>query len=248
MNGELNHASVRDLLGAYALDAVDADERTAVELHMRYCLPCRAEVADHLAVAGLLTSAWLPAPDGVWDRIVGSLEEAPPALGLPGVIPIDRRSRGMGYRAAAAVAVVAAGVIGVLGAKLVDTDRQLDDLAVVLGADELQRAAIAAAADPGARLVSLRSGDSRLTADAVLLADGTGYLMANNLPSLPPDRTYQLWAVVGDDAVSVGVLGPTPARAAFKAAGDVSALAITEEVAGGVVSSRHPPSLVGVVA
>jgi hypothetical protein len=95
--------------------------------------------------------------------------------------------------------------------------------------------------------VALRSNDGRLSAEAVLLPDGTGYLVRSNLPPLPNSRTYQLWAVHGGTTVSVGVLGPTPEPMAFRAAGDISALAITEEVAGGVVSTREPPLVLGMV-
>ena len=86
------------------------------------------------------------------------------------------------------------------------------------------------------------------SAEAVLLPDGTGYILRANLPRLPEDRTYQLWAVVGPSKISVGVLGSEPGAVAFRAAGDVSALAITEEVAGGVVASDKQPTVVGVVA
>lgn len=66
-----------DLLGAYALDAVDADEREQIELHLATCPRCRAEVAEHREVASFLSHAGAPAPDGVWDRIAEEL--APPA-------------------------------------------------------------------------------------------------------------------------------------------------------------------------
>jgi anti-sigma factor RsiW len=72
-----------DLLGAYALDAVDDDERQAIERHLDNCAQCRREVAEHREVAGMLASGWLPAPEGLWDRIAGSLEEPPPPLRMP---------------------------------------------------------------------------------------------------------------------------------------------------------------------
>ena len=68
-----------------------------------------------------------------------------------------------------------------------------------------------------------------------------------NLPELPPDRTYQLWAVVGTSKISVGVLGTSVEPLAFRAAADVSALAITAERAGGVVVSERQPTVLGTV-
>jgi hypothetical protein len=53
--------------------------------------------------------------------------------------------------------------------------------------------------------------------------------------------------VVGTAKVSVGVLGNEPKIVPFKMNGPVSALAITEEVAGGVVASRADPVVVGKV-
>jgi hypothetical protein len=78
-----------------------------------------------------------------------------------------------------------------------------------------------------------------------VLPDGTGYVVKDNLPALGPARTYQLWAVVGGSKISVGVLGPDPGPSGFKAAGDVSALAITQEPAGGVVASDQSPIALG---
>jgi len=66
-------------------------------------------------------------------------------------------------------------------------------------------------------------------------------VVRTNLAPLSKERTYQMWAVVGSTPISVGVLGPEPKVVPFKMHGNVSALAITEEVAGGVVSSRQTP-------
>lgn len=76
------HHEVEELLGAYALDAVDPDEAAEIEYHLSTCPRCRAELAEHREVAALLGYAGAPAPAGVWDRIVAGLEEPPPALRL----------------------------------------------------------------------------------------------------------------------------------------------------------------------
>lgn len=250
--GELNHADAAEFLGAYALDALDDDERAAVEAHVRDCGACQTEVAEHREVAAVLAGPrWARAPEGLWDRIAGSLEETPPPLQMPAapVVPLDasrRRFRPLGL-AAAAVAVAAVAVVGVMGLKIVDDGRRIDSLKEQARGAELSRTADAALADPTARRVALRSTDTGVEAHAVLLPDGTGYLLESNLPVLGPDRTYQLWAVVGTNRISVGVLGPDPGVAAFRAPGQTSALAITSEVAGGVVLSQNQPLVVGTV-
>src|SRR5439155_13786710 len=90
----LTHPEVAELLGAYALDAVDGEERELVELHLLDCPRCRAEVAEHRAVASFLASAGGRAPEAVWERIAGSLEEAPPRLELAPVVPLHGRRAG----------------------------------------------------------------------------------------------------------------------------------------------------------
>jgi len=190
------------------------------------------------------TPSGASAHPGVWDRIAGSLEEKPPPLDLAPVVPL-RPGRGAGMRAAAMVAAVAAVIIGLMGVKIVDDGRRIDRITAGVHSEELERAANAALADPAADEVVLRSEDGARFAEAVMLDDGTGYLVRHNLPPLPPDRTYQLWAVSGTSTISVGVLGASPEVVAFQATGPVSALAVTEEPAGGVVTTERSPVVVG---
>jgi len=92
MTESLSTPEIEELIGAYALDAVDPDEREAVERHLAECPRCRTELAGHLEVAALLGNTGAPAPDGVWTRIAASLEEPPPALRLS-VAPLDASPR-----------------------------------------------------------------------------------------------------------------------------------------------------------
>jgi hypothetical protein len=80
----------------------------------------------------------------------------------------------------------------------------------------------------------------------VVLPNGTGYLMAHELPDLGEARTYQLWGQTGTALISLGLLGSDPAEVVpFQVSGELAALAITEEVAGGVAQSDNPPALLG---
>lgn len=83
MIGQPNHDELRELLGAYALDAVDADEAVAVEEHLAGCPQCRAEVEQHRSVAALLGNAGATAPAGLWDRIAASLDEPEQSTARP---------------------------------------------------------------------------------------------------------------------------------------------------------------------
>ncbi len=249
MGRELNHAEAAEFLGAYALDALDEHERVQVERHVRDCGACQTEVSEHREVVAYLAPTSTRAPEGLWDRIAGSLEEIPPPLQMPPapVVPIERaRRRLIPSRiaaAAAAVAVVAA--MGVVGVSVVDDEGPGREVAVEAPAAELDRTVKAAVADPRARRIELVSADKELRADTVVLPDGTGYLVSSNLPELGAGRTYQLWALVGTNKISVGVLGTKPGQSGFKAAADAWGFAITEETAGGVVATQNDPVVVG---
>lgn len=195
-------------------------------------------------MAGLLTPGSAKPPEGVWDRIAVSLEHKPPPLHLALAVPL-RPTRGVGLRAAAVVAAVAAIIIGLMGATILNDGRRLDRVAAGVHSQGLERAANAALVDPGANKVSLRSEDGVWFADVVMLDDGTGYLFKHNLPLLSGDRTYQLWALGGANKISMGTVGPAPKVAAFHVAEPVWGLAITEEPAGGVVSTERVPVVLG---
>jgi len=257
MGRELSHTEVVDLLGAYALDALDAPEREAVDSHARGCAACADEISEHREVAGLLTPGWAKPPEGLWEKIAASLEEVPPPLNLAPVIAMKaggsrtatatgarpRRSIGLGIAALVAAAAVA--MIGFLGVRVSDDRQRIDRLAVGQHGDELQRSVNAALADPGARRVNMASADGYRAASAVILPDGTGYLVKNNLPALSSERTYQLWALVGTSRISVGVLGPEVKATPFKLGDNAWALAITDETAGGVETTKKDPVVLG---
>lgn len=248
------HTEIEELLGAYALDAVEPDEAAEVDEHLAGCARCRAEVAEHREVAALLAHGGQPAPEGVWDRIAGAIEgggpgghEAPPPLFRA---PAPPRHRTWTARALAPVAAVAAAVIGVLGFQVVDQGNELAEqderITQLASEDVMNRAFQEAMADPEARLVELTSTDGERQVRAVVTGT-TAYLHAAALPELPPTRTYQLWGGNGDQLISLGVLGARPDVTAFQMADGVVVLAITEEPASGVVVSDAPPVVAGAI-
>lgn len=237
--GEPTHDEVAELLGAYALHAVDADERAIVEAHLEDCPRCRGELREHEAVASLLGNSGGDAPDGLWDRIADALEEQPPPMR---VIPLARRRSPRVLLAAAA----AAAAIATLGVVVVRQDDRIDDLQEAVADEGVLRAANAALTHPRAVEAALRSPDGSLTALAVVLPDGTGYLMSQDLPDLTADRTYQLWGRTDGGLISLGLLGDRPDDViAFHASREVDAFAITEEDAPGVIQSKNLPVVVG---
>lgn len=246
MAPQLTHTEIQELLGAYALDAVDLDEAAVIDAHLADCPRCRSEVAEHREAATLLSFSGAAAPDGVWDKIAAGLEESPPPFKLATPIPI--RARRAPIRMLAAVAAAAAVVvIGLLGAQVVQQGHRIDQLAAVADQRGLDQAAAAAAVAPDARTVHLESDDGSQVADAVVLPDGQGYLVEMQLPALGHDQTYQLWGILGSQTISLGVLGDDPIITSFKAAGPLTALAITAEHTGGAVAPTTPPIVQGFV-
>jgi hypothetical protein len=244
------HQDIQELLGAFALDAVDDDEGNLVEAHLPGCPRCRAEVEGYRETAALLAHRGERAPEGVWDRIAEALDEAPPALDLR---RITRRPapRSVPLRVAAATMAVAAALTLFLGVTLGRSDNgrlsRLERLADDMERAVVSNAAFAALQDAGNEQVRLASGDGQATAQVVRRPDGTGYLLPGNLPELPSGRVYQLWAVRPDAKISLGVIGQKAEVAAFRMAGPVVAFAVTEEAAGGVAASQNQPVLVGYV-
>lgn len=249
------HETIEELLGAYALDAVDHDERRLVQDHLAQCSICRNELEEHREVAALLVGDAVEPPRHVWDRIVGQINPTEPREELAPVVSLESKRRPFFSStrwvvgvAAAAVIGLSAGVItqsqriGDLTFQITEQDRQIATLAATLEADPLEQAVTAALADPAARVANLTAEGSTQAMLIVMLPDGTGYVYQSDLDALPADATYQLWAVVDDKVISAGVLGNRPALVPFHIdPNGLQGLVITREVAGGVPQSEADP-------
>ncbi|MGH9208434.1 MAG: anti-sigma factor domain-containing protein [Acidimicrobiales bacterium] len=250
MNDEMSHEELMDLLGAYAIDAVDSHEAEAVERHLEGCPRCRAEVTAHKETASWLGNAGGAAPEGLWDRIAASLEETPPRIELARVVESPRRtkktvlgmSRPWTFGVIGSVATAAAVIIALLAVQIGSLNDRVNQLTPSVQDHGMSQVVAAAVADPNAQRASLRSATGQEAADAVVLPNGRGFLVGSRLRPLPSSETYQLWAVTGKRQISLGLLGNQPGEAAFSVASgtEVSLLAITAEQAGGVVSSNRP--------
>jgi anti-sigma factor RsiW len=228
----MTHDPVEDLLGVYALDALDDEERARVDAHLADCPRCRAEVDGHREVAAQLALSGAPAPLRVWDRIADAIDGTdagvtPPLrlvvgdrvdeAGAPA--PAWRRFAGIAAVAAAAVAIVSLGVSTVSQGNRIDDFERGQDVAV---------AATQAFSSSDARVTALTTGDGTILGRAAVLPDGNGYLLADALPDLP-DGTYQLWGDTGEEVVSLGAIGAAPTVRSFTAAGNLTRLMITAE-------------------
>ena len=259
MSPNFSHHDIQELLGAFALDAVDEDERDVIEAHLAGCPRCRAEVEGHRETAALLAHSGERAPEGVWDRIAEALDEAPPALDFARIITADevderrtaketRGPRSISLRVASVTMAVAAAVTLFLGVALGRNDNsrldRLDEIVENMEKGAVTNAAFAALANPQAEQVQLTSADGKPMARVARLPDGTGYLVPTSLGPPSAGKVYQLWAVRSDAKISLGVVGSSEV-VAFRMTGPVAAFAVTEEKAGGVGTSQNQPLMVG---
>jgi anti-sigma-K factor RskA len=240
---------VDDLLGAFALDAVEPEERARVERHLAVDPDARAEVDAMRETAAVLAS--IPheghdAPEGLWDRIAAAIETDDASERAVAPIPITRARapRSVPMRVFAPILAAAAIVVVVLAVAV--ANRAPGNAVNVAAAYDH-------AVSHGATTVALDGGtNGGVEAEIALQPDGTGYLRNRNLTALPAGRTYQLWALTGSGAsqraISAGVLGRDPGAVAFHVASTPEAFAITIEQAPGVVQSSHQPTAVGEVS
>jgi hypothetical protein len=228
----LNNAATRAINALPAEEAEAFDSLASEDPYLSGHLDQFRHVADRL-VEGLPAVSPAPSPV-IWERIAHEVgfdrDEAttPEGTGQPNVVPMRTRRRNLFISVASVAAALVIGVAA--GSILFDS------------APDLRETAVAAATESGSTSIKMESPvTSDVTASVVLTADGTGYLIADSLPALPADRTYQLWVIVDDQVVSAGLLGNDPDVVQFRTEGNVVGMAISEEVAGGVVVSQNDP-------
>lgn len=255
MEPGLTHEETLELLGAFALDAVEPAEAEAISAHLARCPRCRDEVASLREVAAMLGNTGGEAPAGIWDAIASRIERPASALGdrpAPRLASLEeaRRRRGIGNRVAlklgsvaAAVAVVA---VAVLGAEVWKLDQRLGHVAATSRSASLAGAAKNALLDPSAQRIILDSTEGHSLAPAaeiVVEPSGEAFFFNRSMAPLPRDKTYQLWAVRNGQAVSLGILGGHPRTVvlSFQLGGGGYTLAMTVEPAGGSPAPTGAP-------
>ncbi|MEZ5246887.1 MAG: anti-sigma factor [Acidimicrobiales bacterium] len=188
------------LAGAYALDALDSDERAAFEAHYPLCDICRADVIGYRETAQLLASAAaVEPPTALKGRVMADIattRQLPPIV-APRVDALAERreARSRAPRRAAALAAVAAALIAIVGiASLTLRSDPGDPLEAVLAA-------------PDAIVASL-SGDE-VALQVVWSADRDQVaLLGRDLPALAADQAYALWFLLDEGVAPAGLFRP----------------------------------------
>jgi anti-sigma factor RsiW len=222
LTDDLTHGEIQELLGAYALDAVDERERAIIEAHLPTCESCRVELDDHLRLAETLrrhAARVSPLASTESNGSAKTNNHGPPTG------PVRRW----------AVPVALAIVVIALGALFVQGQIRYDHLtATTARIERLERAQLAAA-DPAAVVTSVRTPTNEAVLTVVNRGRGS-YAISSALPRLSDGRIYQLWRVDDTGGIAAAAaLGPHPDAVAFPLPADVAGFVVT-------VENNPPPS------
>ena len=226
-----------DSVAAHALNALPEDERDLVETAIGFDEELNSHYEAHRRIAAELVEGFsdvVPAASPeLWDRIAleaGLATSPDPSSADATDTPTSSKWR----RLTPIVAAIAAVLVAVtLTAGVFSTRSEPAGLeALALTSADLPGSINAELLDPTA---------GTTVADVVVTTDGEGFIDGSALPTLAENRTYQLWAIVGERVISVGIMGNRPEISAFRVEGQLAGLAISEEILGGVVVSEQDP-------
>ncbi|MFD6165655.1 anti-sigma factor domain-containing protein [Oerskovia sp. NPDC060287] len=229
----------RDLLAAYALDAVDDLDRRVVERLLASDADARRELDEHHAVVAAFTVDADP-PASLRDAVLGRVASTP-QVAAPGAGRGDARPGGPARapRRWVVVAAVAAAVAAVAVPTTLAVQARQEQVRLQTQAD----AVASMLADPAAEIVR---GEMVGGGDASALVSGDRVLFSvTDLPQAGAAEDYQLWLVEGEGMVSAGVFDARDGSAALlvDAAGSAG-VAVTLEPAGGSPQPTSDPLVV----
>ncbi|MFE6890793.1 anti-sigma factor domain-containing protein [Streptomyces sp. NPDC057694] len=228
------------LTGAYALDALDEDERVAFEQHLAKCEDCAQEVRELMATAGRLAlAATVPPPPRlkvqVMEQITGVRQERPHSA-VTALSPTARRGHAMRWALAACVAAAAA-----LGGTTLWQYQQADEARQQAEAAQQQADRVAEVlAAPDAKVTSTAVGGGARGSVVVSHDSDQAVFIASGMAKPPEGKVYQLWFADGDRMRPAGLMNPSRTNQSVLMTGAVdkaSGVGVTLEPDGG---SKQP--------
>ncbi|MFB6514728.1 anti-sigma factor [Streptomyces virginiae] len=234
------------LAAAYALGALDPDERKDFDAHLRECEACRQEAAEFEATAARLAAAVAqPPPASAKPQVMAAIDgvrQLPPRIPATNAAPAPfgrtLRRRALPLALAASVAAAALGGVAVwqarngqdLGQQARQAQQQLDEVSAVLAA-------------PDARTVHGRSANGALTSVVASSRQNKAVFTAAGLPSPGTGKTYQLWLDHDGTMRPAGLIDHDGTVVLTGDPADAGAVGLTLEPAGGSPRPTTDPLL-----
>ena len=216
---------LHSLIAPYALDALEADDRSRFEAHLALCEECREELVGFVATAARLGEAQAATPPAELRERLATMA-ASTSQEHPVVTALSQRSRVR--RVAPRIilaAAVAAAVLGI-GGFVAEKDRADD-----LSAERARMVAVLTAED-GAMTVDDASGGGNVRVVASKSQDAA-VVLGESLPALDDDQIYQVWHMEDGKPTSVGLLGHGPDMLYVPSIKGAEAYAVSVEPSGG---------------
>lgn len=234
------------LTGAYALDALTADEQADFDKHLAGCPSCAEEVRGlREAAARLAMATAIAPPQEMRARVLAALpniRQLPPAGRgrLPGM------GRPWTRRVSAARAGVTAGVLALAAALVFMIVTQVSTSNQLHQQQAANRALAAVLSAPDAHVVSGTVNTAGTLTAVVSPEQREAVITSAHLPSLAGDQVYQLWVITAAGTarsaglLSIAVSGTSaPVLADGVVPGDT--LGVTVEPAGGTAQPTTKP-------
>jgi anti-sigma-K factor RskA len=250
---------LHSLAGAYALNALDGDERDHFERHLRGCRACADEVRGFTAtVTAMGMAAASETPPDLKNRVLAAAamtRQLPPVTGeggsgrsaraagqpAPRRSPLARRSPWIPRLAlgAGAAGLATAAALSVI---TITTQHQLDSA-------QASNAAIAAVLSaPDAQITSEGTSAGGTATVVASVREGTMVFTSSGLRALPPQKVYEVWFLGPGNARRAGLVPPAadhtsaPVLASGLQPGDK--VGVTVEPAGGSNAPTTTPIVV----
>jgi anti-sigma-K factor RskA len=252
----MTHKELIDSAAAYALGALDENEREALEAHLPTCAECRTEVDAYREITGLLAHAApvsKPTPS-LRDRIVSEARAAPP---ISSAAPRGRRSAAPAWFAAAACLILAVGALVAYRGQRGRVAHLRDQLAAAQMDLAVRDSTLAAFLGPEVHVVSLSEPQQQKPSARVYWNHTRNVFIvtAFSLPRAPEGKTYQMWAIRNGKApMSMGTFNTdargrativVPVSNVITDGGFIDNCALTVEPAGGSPQPTEAPRMIG---
>lgn len=251
------------LTGAYALNALNDDERAAFERHALSNEDSREELRGLSETAAMLaygTPAVAPPPE-LKDKVMASIRNTRqlPVDAVVTDLKAGRKSPGTGASpgnaspksttavrwlgAAAGILLVATAALGGWAVGLASEQSQTEQHLQALAHQQAEVLSVLMA--PDSKVIPGRLPDGAVVNIAVSAQSGKAAVIAEGLPALAEDRAYELWLLSDEGAVPAGLIAAT-GQTSMNMLEDISGathVGLTVEPAGGSPQPTTEPIL-----